>query len=581
MAIVFLAVIASVSSALLSYVGSVAKFEKTIGEEKPALELAQAGIDKAIWCLNQSSGTNCGGTFGENYIGESSVSVPPGEFTTSIVSIDSSTKEIASTGYIPKAINPIYSQTIRARAGINTDNVSFTFGLQVGSGGLEIGNAAVNGSVYSNGSIEGENGATITGDVYVAGGTAAQPDQEWLTATNDFIFGQGTPQTDVAQSFIPSVSGVINKVSFYIKKIGNPGDRTIKIVTDNNNKPSKTTSETGTLSAAQVTTTSGWVDVSLDDPLSVTAGTRYWLLIDASNNSSNYWSWSMDISNGYANGKGMYSPDWDTGSPVWNDINGDFNFKIWMGGVVTSIDNIDIGGNAHANTIIDSDITGDAYYQIIDHTTVSGQSFPASPDPATTDFPISANQITEWKEDAEAGGTIIGDYQPPDDTTVYLGPKKITGNLILDNGQTLILTGTIYVEGYADIGNGAAIQLSPSYGSASGMLISDNWMHFENNGVFQGAGAGSYLMLISLAAGGGHHDSAMDLHNNVTGVLLFAPNGFVNLHNNVRVTQLTAKKIKLNNGVVLTYDTGLSNVNFSSGPGGSWEFLPGTWRIIN
>lgn len=592
MAIIFLAIIATTSSAILGYVGSVARFQKITGEKKLALQIAQAGLDKAIWCLNQSSGANCGGAYGGSYTGEASVSVSPGEFTTSVNSIDASTKEITSTGYIPNAANPSYAQTLKARAAINTSQIDFSFGMQVGDDGATMENTSrITGSVYSNGSIVGhredDHGGegqkpSITGDVYIAGGTAATADQEWTITNYDFIFGQGTPQTDVAQSFVPSISGNINKLSFYIKKFNNPGDRTVRIVSDNNNKPSTNSLETGTLSASMVTSSYGWVDVTLDDPQAVTAGTRYWILIDASNNSNNYWKWALDTSNNYANGKGMYSSDWNAHSPSWSNVGGDFNFKVWMGGIITSLSGLSVGGSAYANTITSSDITGDAYYQILTGSTVTGTQHPGSSDPAPTAFPISDNQIAEWKNDASVGEPIIGDVHPAKDATITLGPKKITGNLILDDGQTLVVSGTIYVQGNISIGNKGKIQLSPSYGSNSGMIISDGWMHFENNGSFSGAGAGSYLMLLSTATGGGDFNSAMDIHNNVTGVILFAPNGTMHMHQNVRVTQISAKKIELENGCVITYDLGLINkVNFSAGPGGGWQFLPGSWRLTN
>lgn len=580
LAIVFLAIIATASSAILGYVGAVAKSEKSAGENRFAAQIAQAGIEKAIWCLNQDNGANCGGSYGSTFSGETNVSSPPGVFSTNVTSLDSSTKEIVSTGFITNSINPAFTQTIRAKATITSANASFTFGLQVGNGGLEIGNATIEGSVYSNGTIDGDNGAAITGDAYVAGGSFAVPDQEWTITNSDFTLGQGTPQTDVAQSFVTSISGNINKLSFYIKKTGNPSNCTVRIVSDNNNKPSKTVLETGTLTASQVTTIYQWVDVSLDDPLSVDAGTKYWIIIDAANSSSNYWAWTHDEPGGYVSGKGMYSPDWNAGSPNWTDTGGDLDFKVWMAGIITEINNVDIGGNAHAHTIKNSTVGGDAFYQILNNTTVNGIEYPESTDPISTIFPISDGQIAEWKADAESGETIIGDFSPPDNEVVSLGPAKITGNLILDNGQTLILTGTIHVQGYVDIGNRVSVQLSPGYGFSSGMLISDGWMHFENNGAFQGAGSGSYLMFLTTAAGGSHHDSAMDLHNNVTGVLLYAPNGFINLHNNVNTTQITANKIKLANGSILTYNIGLTNINFSSGPGGSWKFLPGSWRIV-
>src|SRR4030042_353747 len=50
-----------------------------------------------------------------------------------------------------------------------TDNVSFYYGVQVGEGGLTMNNnSIVSGSVYSNGPIQGSNGARITGDAFVA-----------------------------------------------------------------------------------------------------------------------------------------------------------------------------------------------------------------------------------------------------------------------------------------------------------------------------------------------------------------------------------------------------------------------------
>lgn len=581
LAVIFLAIIAASSSAILGYVGSVAQAEKRSGENRLAIQIAQAGIEKAIWCLNQSSGTNCGGTFGSNYTGESNVSISPGVFTTTLTTIDTLTKEIESIAFIPNANNPLFSKKIKVRATISSENASFIYGLQVGEDGLTMDNSStVNGSVYSNGTIDGGNETKITGDAYVAGGTAPTPNQEWTANNNNFIFGQDSPQTDTAQSFIPSVSNAINKFSFFIKKVGSPVNLTVRVVSDNNNEPSKTVFETGTLLASQVTTSYGWVDVALDNPLQVTSGTRYWVILDSSNSASNYWVWALDAPGGYGNGKGMYSSNWNSGNPNWTDTGGDLNFRVFMGGVITKIIDMEIEDDAHANTIEDSEIDGNAYYQTISGTSVGGTSYPGSPDPAPQVFPLSQGQIDQWKNDAAAGGTITGNYAPPKDAVVSLGPKKITGDLILTDGQTLTITGTIYVQGTIDIGTNASIGLSPLYGAYSGIILSDGWIHAQNNGVFTGADSSSYIMLLSTASGGGHHGSAIDLHNNAAGALFFAPNGLIHLHNNVTVNQLTAKKIHLSQNAVLNYQTGLANVNFSSGPGASWKFQPGSWRVV-
>lgn len=75
-----------------------------------------------------------------------------------------------------------------------------------------------------------------------------------------------------------------------------------------------------------------------------------------------------------------------------------------------------------------------------------------------------------------------------------------------------------------------------------------------------------------------HHDGAVDIHNNATGVIFYAPNGMVNLHNGVNVTEVTAYKLRLDNTAIITYESGLANANFSSGPGASWQI--NDWKEV-
>ncbi|KKU34960.1 MAG: hypothetical protein UX48_C0021G0011 [Candidatus Azambacteria bacterium GW2011_GWB1_46_27] len=86
-------------------------------------------------------------------------------------------------------------------------------------------------------------------------------------------------------------------------------------------------------------------------------------------------------------------------------------------------------------------------------------------------------------------------------------------------------------------------------------------------------------MLMSLASGGGHHGGAIDLHNNASGVIFYAANGLVYLHNNVNATQLTAKAITLDNNATISYDPGLANALFSGG-GSSGSFKVKSWKEI-
>jgi len=495
---------------------------------------------------------------------------------------------------------------LESRVNIKTINPNFFYGAQAGILGIVMennsrieGTGGVAGNVYSNGPIDGDSGATITGNVFVA--TGMSEDQTHTVYNSDQIFGQVNPVIDVAQSFKPSVTNSLVKVSVYIKKVGNPDDRQVRILTDSAGSPSKTVLATAILRKNLVGASFGWVDIVFSSPPNLTQNTSYWLTVDASRDKDNYWVWGKDQNQGYGNGVAKYTQDWNAGSPVWTTIVGDLNFKTYMGGQATFLKDVIVLGDAHANTIINSQICGDAYYQTIDASSLNflnspskptcpepltpGTAYPGSSDPPLQNMPISDSNINQWKSDATAGGTISGDFIV--DSNISLGPQKIDGNLIMaSNNKILTVTGTIYVTGYLDISNGSAIRCSPVYGLNSCVVVVDKWVHITNNGIFQGSGElGSYIMILSISNCDGtapgdctHHNAAMDLHNNASGAIFYANDGLIYLHNGVEVSELTAKKIYLNQGATIRYEQGLANAGFSSGPGGSWEVA--SWKEI-
>ncbi|MEK7113431.1 MAG: hypothetical protein AAB873_01245 [Patescibacteria group bacterium] len=97
-----------------------------------------------------------------------------GTTNTITLSGSSATATITDSGYNEKIISSLGDVSSRQRRNeilLNTGSgVSFNYGIQAGLGGFEIGgNAVVNGNVYSNGPIDGSNGATITGSAFSAG----------------------------------------------------------------------------------------------------------------------------------------------------------------------------------------------------------------------------------------------------------------------------------------------------------------------------------------------------------------------------------------------------------------------------
>lgn len=417
---VFLLTILASSAILISWSGHNINITKYQNQKISTRELAKAGIDKALFCLNGNEAAEaiCGGIYGENYGGESDIFLGDGSFTTTISNIDSRTKQITSTGYYPNATSTKARTILRTQVEINTDEIHFNFGVQVGDGGLIMkNNATVEGNIYSNGSIIGTSASkcTIVGEA-------------WAAATS-------------------------------------------------------------------------------------------------------------------------------------------------------TISNIKTTGNMHANNISSSTIQGNAYCNNISDSTVTGSTNIPYPNPEPEDFPITNEQIAEWKADAGEGDPHNGDFILDGGETMELGPKKIIGNLALDNNSTLVLTGALYVTENITLDNGSAIHLDPAYNERSGIIVADGII-IMGNATIQSASENSTIILLTTAIGGGANNSAIEIRNNAIGAVFFAPNGLIWVNNRVLATELVGKAVNLEENASLEYETGLVNTNFSSGPGGGWTILKGTWQEL-
>jgi len=580
--VLLLSVVLGLVGAFTSYLGGVRKATNTFSARAAARQAAQAGVEKAVWCLNQSEDTDCGGTYGSNYAGESNVSVGGnGYYTSTIETISGNLKTVTSVGSYPNTTKPTATVVLKAEMQTDTSAASFHYGVQAGNGGFTMGNNAfVDGNIYANGSLVGQNGAYVTGTVWVAGGTSLTPAEEETTNTEDYEFGRVSPTLDIAQSFKLSTAATINKLSFYVRKVGSPSDLTVRILANNGGVPSKTVIASGTLSSSAVTTSFGWADVSFSSPPGLAANVTYWLSIDTSANSTKYWAIGSQTNNGYGNGIGMVSADWNASSPVWSSAGRDFDFKVWTGGVVTRIENVDIYGEARANTILDSDIGGDAYYQTLTNSTVGGTTHSGSADPGPIDMPLSDALIAQWTSEADAGGTITGDVTY-DGTSNTLGPKKISGNLTITNNASLTLNGSLHVVGDLSLSNNAVVSLASGYGANTGIIIVDGKVTIGNNVTFYGSGtAGSYVMVLTTNTSLDTASPAMSLANNSANSIFYASNGMISIAQNATLKEVTAFKMNLENNAAVQYESGLANVNFTSGPGGGWVLKVGTLREI-
>lgn len=180
------------------------------------------------------------------------------------------------------------------------------------------------------------------------------------TGTDENLIVGDTGGTETAQSqgFQLAATTKVKSVQVYIKKnAGTPGDITVRIETDNTNKPSGTlanASATATITAFS-TSTYGWVTVNFPAAFSLTASTTYHVVLKtaAAANDTNY-AWAADGSSPSYSG-GAMSTSTDGGS-TWSAVSTkDAYFRV-------------LGNTTRANASIISTISGTskAYFGVGD-----------------------------------------------------------------------------------------------------------------------------------------------------------------------------------------------------------------------
>jgi hypothetical protein len=165
----------------------------TIAQSKRAAQtlvaqsLCDAGIEKALWELNESGGT---------YVGETGISFATGSLDIAI-SGSGDVRDVYATAYVP-ADNPKVERTIRSKIVVEQSEaeVSFNYAVQVGDGGLTMySNAKVHGNTYSNGDIQGYGNSRIFNDAYAVG-TISSPDPQIDGSTNPGADPMPMPEFD-------------------------------------------------------------------------------------------------------------------------------------------------------------------------------------------------------------------------------------------------------------------------------------------------------------------------------------------------------------------------------------------------
>jgi len=465
--------------------------------------------------------------------------------------------------------------------------VSINYGLQVGNGGVTMsGSSSIVGNVYSNGNITATGSCSITGSAVAAVATTQVADQENFATGAPAVnttFGTANASQDFGQSFIVSTSTAVAEASLYIRKVGSPANTTVKIMNNNAGSPGSTVLASGTLSASSVSTTYGWVDVAFATNPSLTPGTTYWLVIDnGANNTSSYYVMGTTNTNSYTSGLlrlGRVGSTWST-----PNSSHDAFFKIFVGGVsvISGVSVGGSGGDVRAFTVNNTTASGVIYCQAGTGNNKSCNTTQSTPSPLS--FPVSDSNIQAWKDEATALGVRNSSLTLGGSTSTTTAGMKIVGNLDIGSSADLTLTGPLYVTGDLTISGSAKLRLASSYGASSEFIVVDGKVNIGASGAIQGSGnSNSYVLIATTSQCGGlttcaSNVPAVAVSGSAGAVVLVSPYGRVDFTGSAGAKAVISYGMSLSGSTSLNYESGLADIDFTSGPSGSWSV--DSWREI-
>ncbi|MDD5693186.1 MAG: hypothetical protein PHU86_01795 [Patescibacteria group bacterium] len=278
------------------------------------------------------------------------------------------------------------------------------------------------------------------------------------------------------------------------------------------------------------------------------------------------------------------------------------------GPIINASSNTKITGAAtsHASSFLFSSITngtisGDARAFFIINAIVKGTKY-TMVNPPYQEMPIKDADLNPtidgWENDALVGGaqgntTISGNNN-------QLGPKKIDGNLVINNNASLKVTGTLWVTGNITIGNNAQIYLDPLYGTNSGVIIADHKtdrtdfnsgrIYVNQRSTISGIDPNnpktpSYIMLFSTQQPPPPFENfwrlwpAITIEQNSIGGVYYSPFGSIALKQNALARALACSGLLVQENGIVDYDSGMANSSLASGPAGNWTTTE--WQALD
>ena len=518
-----------------------------------------------------------------------------GATSTALISFVGAEEQVLATG-----ISGAFTRLSQSLFTQGQGNFGLNYAAQVGTGGITMsGSPTINGDVMSNGDISGSGVSTINGNVTSASLITQTVDASYgpnPTPGANALFGYGyafgNTTASFAQSFTVSTSSPLSRIALFIYKSNAMPSANVYIATDSGGSPSSTYLLSGTLNASQVTSNYAWVPVVFTSKVSLTPGTTYWIVVDVpSNNIGGYYGIGLDY-NGVYQGYNNYHGYSKIGQfrNAWNPFSflypqAPSYFQTFLGGAST-VGGIVVNGNVNGYIVNNSTVSGTLYCQSGTGNNKSCNTSSSTPSAMT--YPFSNTNITNWETEATNGGVYNGNLTIGGVTATSTGPLKINGNLWVTSSGRLTIKGTIYVTGNVTVDGAAVVSLDTSYGTKSGVIVTDGVITNSGSGLITGNGTtGSYITAITTNGCGGTSTTctsspAVNLSGNASSLLIFAPNGRVDFSGSASAKSLIAYKLNLSGNVTVNYDSTLSSLSYNNASGGgSTSWITDTWKEIS
>ncbi len=134
---------------------------------------------------------------------------------------------------------------------------------------------------------------------------------------------------NISQSFTPAISMNISLVQLRLRRIGtgDPINANVTIRTDSGNKPSGTILAQGTFNNDSVSSAFSFINVTLNTTANLAANTRYWIFLESSSSSFNFYRWEANTSNGFADGNASINGTLDSTADLLFRVFDRFKFK--------------------------------------------------------------------------------------------------------------------------------------------------------------------------------------------------------------------------------------------------------------